>query len=82
MIILSTEGQTVMYKKSPNTIVEQAYEDIIFGIKSAEEGYRELLDNDLAEMLQDRLRNLVDDVRSDMNDMLADVENYMDERGE
>lgn len=71
-----------MYKKSPDSIVEQAYEDIVFGIKSAEEGYCELLDNDLGEMLQDRLRNLVDDVRSDMNDMLADVESYMDELGE
>lgn len=71
-----------MYKKSPNTIVEQAYEDIIFGIKSAEECYCELLDNDLAEMLQDRLRNLIDEVRADMNYALADVESYMDERGE
>ena len=71
-----------MYKKSPDTIVEQAYEDIIFGIKSAEEGYCELLDNDLAEMLQDRLRNLIDEVRADMNYALADVESYMDERGE
>lgn len=71
-----------MYKKSPNTIVEQAYEDIVFSIKSAEEGYCELFDNDLGEMLQDRLRNLIDEVRSDMNDMLTDVESYMDERGE
>lgn len=71
-----------MYKKSPNTIVEQAYEDIIFGIKSAGEGYCGLLDNDLGEMLQDRLRDLVDEVRSDMNNMLAEVESYMDERGE
>ena len=71
-----------MYKKSPETIVEQAYEDIVFSIKSAEEGYCELLDSDIAEMLQDRLRNLIDEVRSDMNDMLADVESYMDERGE
>lgn len=71
-----------MHKKSPNTIVEQAYEDIIFGIKSAEEGYCELLDNDLGEMLQDRMRDLIDEVRSDMNNMLADVEIYMDERGE
>lgn len=71
-----------MYKKSQNTIVEQAYEDIIFGIKSAEEGYCELLDSDIAEILHDRLMNMIDEVRSDMNDMLADVENYMDERGE
>ena len=71
-----------MYKKSPNTIVEQAYEEIIFGIESAEEGYCELLDNDLAEMLQDRLRNLIDEVRADMNYALADIESYMDERGE
>lgn len=71
-----------MHKKSPDSIIEQAYEDIVFSIKSAEEGYCELLDNDLAEMLQDRLRNLIDEVRSDMNDMLADVESYMDERGE
>lgn len=71
-----------MYKKSPNTIIEQAYEDIIFSIKSAEEGYCELLDNDLGEMLQDRLRDLIDEVRADMNYALADIESYMDERGE
>lgn len=71
-----------MYKKSPETIVEQAYEDIVFSIKSAEEGYCELLDNDLGEMLQDRLRDLIDEVRADINYALADVENYMSEHGE
>ena len=71
-----------MHKKSPETIVEQAYEDIVFSIRSAEEGYCELLDNDLGEMLHDRLMNMIDEVRSDMNYALADIENYMSEHGE
>jgi hypothetical protein len=71
-----------MYKKSPETIVEQAYEDIVFSIKSAEEGYCELLDSDIAEILHDRLMNMIDEVRADMNYALADVENYMSEHGE
>ena len=71
-----------MHKKSPETIVEQAYEDIVFSIKSAEEGYCELLDSDIAEILHDRLMNMIDEVRSDMNYALADIENYIDERGE
>lgn len=71
-----------MYKKSPNTIVEQAYEDIIFGIKSAEEGYCELLDSDIAEILHDRLMNMIDEVRADMNYALADIESHMSEHGE
>lgn len=71
-----------MYKKSPETIVEQAYEEIVFSIKSAEEGYCELLDSDIAEILHDRLMNMIDEVRADMNYALADVENYMSERGE
>ena len=71
-----------MYKKSPETIVEQAYEDIVFSIKSAEEGYCELLDSDIAEILHDRLMNMIDEVRADMNYALADIENYMSEHGE
>lgn len=71
-----------MYKKSPETIVEQAYEDIVFSIKSAEEGYCELLDSDIAEILHDRLMNMIDEVRADMNYALADVEKYMSEHGE
>ena len=71
-----------MHKKSPETIVEQAYEDIVFSIKSAEEGYCELLDSDIAEILHDRLMNMIDEVRSDMNYALADIENYIGEHGE
>lgn len=71
-----------MHKRSPETIVEQAYEDIVFSIKSAEEGYCELLDSDIAEILHDRLMNMIDEVRADMNYALADVENYMSEHGE
>lgn len=71
-----------MHKKSTDSIIEQTYEDIVFSIKSAEEGYCELLDSDIAEILHDRLMNMIDEVRADMNYALADVENYMDERGE
>ena len=51
------EGHIIMHKKSPDSIVEQAYENIVFSIKSAEEGYYELLDNDLADLSNElRLR--------------------------